>query len=343
MITYENKNWVKFVLFSKGAVIGKIYPYIVLLCAFTAGIYVMQFQYKWLGYQRPLVHIKIPLAFHSLLGIVLGLLLVFRTNTAYDRWWEGRKIWGSLLNTSRNFARQIHAFIPEHCKDEREMLVKLCVAFSYALKEYLRNGIKWEELDFLPDSTIQKLKTASHVPNVIVTMMTRIVHDLYAQKHIKGAKLRMLNADIQALVDYLGMCERIKKTPMPIAYALHLKRFILIYLTTLPFGLMYELSWGAIPAVAVLAYTMVGIEIIGEEIEDPFGLDDNDLATDDICMSIHLNTFEILAMETTPVQKNKKKLSMLDHFIPEINVVSNTQKIIKKIVKTGKTNNDKTE
>jgi Predicted membrane protein len=88
MITYDNKQWIKFVMLSKGAVIGKIYPYIILLSAFTASIYILQFQYKWLGYDKPVIHIKIPLAFHSLLGIVLGLLLVFRTNTAYDRWWE---------------------------------------------------------------------------------------------------------------------------------------------------------------------------------------------------------------------------------------------------------------
>jgi putative membrane protein len=339
MITYDNKQWIKFVMFSKGAVIGKIYPYIILLSTFTTGIYIMQFQYAWLGYDKPIIHIKIPLAFHSLLGIVLGLLLVFRTNTAYDRWWEGRKIWGAVLNTSRNFARQINAFVPDSYKNEKETLIKLCVAFSYTLKEHLRNGVKWEEIDFLPVSVLEKLKTANHVPNAVVTMMTRMLHDLYEKKHIRGAKLRMLNADIQAFVDYLGMCERIKKTPMPIAYSLHLKRFILIYLSTLPFGLIYELSWGAIPAVAVLAYTMVGIEIIGEEIEDPFGLDDNDLATDEICTSIHLNTFEILAIETAVVQKNKKKLSMLDNFLPEMNVVSNTQKILKRFVKPDKKNN----
>ncbi len=338
MITYDNKSWVKFVLLSKGAVIGKIYPYIILLAAFTASIYIMQFEYKWLGYQKPLIHIKIPLAFHSLLGIVLGLLLVFRTNTAYDRWWEGRKIWGAILNTSRDIARKVHSFIPNQCKKEKEELVKLCVAFAYTLKEHLRDGVKWEELNFLDNATIEKLKSAHHVPNAIVTMMTDILEQLYAQKYIKAAKLRMIDSDIQALVDYLGMCERIKKTPMPIAYSLHLKRFILIYLGTLPFGLMYELNWGAIPAVAVLAYTMVGIEIIGEEIEDPFGLDDNDLATDEICTSIHLNTFEILAMEIAVVQKKKKKLSMLDNFLPDMNVVSGTQKIFKKFVRSDKKN-----
>jgi len=341
MITYDNKQWIKFVMLSKGAVIGKIYPYIILLSAFTASIYILQFQYKWLGYDKPVIHIKIPLAFHSLLGIVLGLLLVFRTNTAYDRWWEGRKIWGAILNTSRNFARQVHGFVPESCKTEKQTLVKLCVAFSYALKEHLRNGVKWEELDFLPPPILEKLKTANHVPNAIATMLTDMLNDLYEKKYIKAAKLRMLNADIQAFIDYLGMCERIKKTPMPIAYSLHLKRFILIYLGTLPFGLIYELSWGAIFAVAVLAYTMVGIEIIGEEIEDPFGTDDNDLATDEICVSVHLNTFEILAMETTSVQRKKKKLSMLDNFLSDMNVISNTQKMIKKIVKLDKKEEDK--
>lgn len=337
MITYDNKAWLRFVLLSKGAVIGRIYPYIILLSAFTAGIYVMQFEYKLLGYEKPIITIKIPLSFHSLLGIILGLLLVFRTNTAYDRWWEGRKIWGAILNTSRNFARKVHSYIPDTCKSEKELLIKLCVAFSYALKEHLREGIKWEELNFLPTSVVERLKKSHHVPNTIAVMMTDIFASLYEKKQIKASKLRMLNEDVQMLIDYLGMCERIKKTPMPIAYSLHLKRFILIYLITLPFGLIYELKWGSILAVAVLAYTMVGVEIIGEEIEDPFGTDDNDIATDDICTSIHLNTFEVLAMETTHVKRKTKKMAMLDNFLNEVKIVSH--KIIQKIVKSDKKDN----
>lgn len=294
MISYDNKVWIKFVFFSKGAVLGKAYPSILLLAAFTAAIYILQFEYDWLGYQHPIINVRIPLTFHSLLGVVLGLLLVFRTNTAYDRWWEGRKIWGALLNSSRNFARQISIFIPKEKKEEKELLIKLIVAFSYALKEHLRKGVKWEDMQqILPESILEKIKSAHHIPNALIVEMAEIIHHLYEDGTIKGAKLKLLDANIKEFTDYLGMCERIRKTPMPIAYSLHLKRIISAYIVTLPFGLIHDLSWGAVPAVVLVTYTLVGIEIIGEEIEDPFGTDDNDLPTDDICRAIHLNTHEI--------------------------------------------------
>ena len=110
---------------------------------------------------------------------------------------------------------------------------------------------------------------------------------------ISNEKLMILEKEANTLINVLGACERIRNTPIPMAYALHLKRILLLYCLTLPFGFIGQLGWFAIPIVLIVFYTMVGIELIGEEIEDPFGLDENDLPVEELCYKIKANIEEI--------------------------------------------------
>lgn len=231
---------------------------------------------------------------HSLLGFVIGLLLVFRTNTAYERWWEGRKHWGALVNNSRNFSIKINAMLPKEEKESRELYKVLIPNYAFAMKEHLRNGVELTELEdntFLPNKTLENFK---HIPNQIAqTMYVRLQQD-YIEKKISGDQLRSIDRELNAFTDIIGACERIKKTPIPFSYNLFLKKFIAAYTLTLPFGLAYDLSYWTVPICAFILYIFGSLELLAEEIEDPFGTDANDLNTDGIAETIRENVIEIL-------------------------------------------------
>ena len=231
----------------------------------------------------------------SLLGIVLGLLLVFRTNTSYDRWWEGRRIWGSLVDASRNMALKLNAYLPEQDHETRDFFSKMIPNYFFALKEHLRDGVKFEELEEPVNvSIISDLKTNKHIPNRINNLIFIRINKLASDKIISQEQLLTLDKLADVFTSAVGGCERIKNTPMPKSYSKHLDRFVLLYTLILPFGFMHDLGWWAIPTIMMVYFALEGIKTIGEEIEDPFGNDANDLATDTISNNIKGNIKEIL-------------------------------------------------
>ncbi len=231
----------------------------------------------------------------SLLGIVLGLLLVFRTNTAYDRWWEGRRIWGGLVDASRNLALKLNSYIPEQDIETRTFFARMIPNYFFALKEHLRNGVVYEELEELPnDQLFSDLKKHKHVPNRISSLLFSRINKLATDKVITQEQLLTLDKVVDVFANSVGGCERIKNTPMPKSYSKHLDRFVLIYSVILPFGFMHDLGWWSIPTIMIIYFALEGIKTIGEEIEDPFGKDTNDLPTDVISNNIKGNIREIL-------------------------------------------------
>jgi putative membrane protein len=231
---------------------------------------------------------------HSLLGFVIGLLLVFRTNSAYDRWWEGRKQWGALVNNSRNMAIKFQAVLPETATESRELFRTLLPNYVIAMKEHLRKGVQLEELQenrFLPHS---ELKKSQHLPNKIALRMYQELHRLYKEGIISGDQLITMDKELKALTDIIGACERIKNTPIPFSYNLFLKKFIFAYTITLPFGLAHDFHYWTVPITTFVLYVFGSLELLAEEIEDPFGTDTNDLPTDDLALKIKANVEEIL-------------------------------------------------
>jgi putative membrane protein len=239
---------------------------------------------------------------HQILGITLGLMLVIRTNTSYDRWWEGRRVVGSLTNSSRNLALELNAFLPPEDKETRYRFAGLIATYFYSLKEHLRQGVKFEELEDVNFDTLQILKKAYHVPNRVAQLIYDDINEIYQKKVIDGYQFISLVRKTEDFTDVVGACERIKKTPLPKAYSMHLKFFILVYISTLPIGIIHELRYWTIPATMLIFYAMVGMELIGEEIEDPFGKDENDIPMDSICNNVRHNVFEILIPETTEMK-----------------------------------------
>jgi putative membrane protein len=244
-----------------------------------------------------LIEIKVSSTIFSLLGIVLSILLVFRTNTAYDRWYEGRGLWGSLVNNCRNLAVVIHAAFPTGDSRSRREMAILIANFCIALKEHLRKGVVWEELLFLTPEELAAYKAKKHVPNHIVSLIHQKIQTIYRSGAIEGTDVRNMKPHLQAFLDVAGACERIKRTPIPFSYSVYIKLLILGYSLMLPVGLVNDFGYFTIPLVTFIFFAFIGIEMMAAEIEEPFGLDCNDLPTGDIANTIKNNVFEILEVE----------------------------------------------
>lgn len=233
---------------------------------------------------------------HTLLGFAISMLLVFRTNTAYDRWWEGRKLWGSLVNTSRNFAMKLQVLLPTDDIQSRSFFRKIIPTFAYCLHNHLHKEKTRVELfeEEEHKQTFLQIDHTKHVPNQTALLIYKRVQDLYAEKKITGEQLLFLNIELQAFTDVCGACERIKNTPIPYSYSVFIKKFIFFYVMTLPFGFVFQLGFYVIPVVAFVFYVLASLELIAEEIEDPFGGDENDVPTEMLAGNIEKHVGEIL-------------------------------------------------
>jgi ion channel-forming bestrophin family protein len=234
-------------------------------------------------------------------SIVLGLLLVFRTNTAYERFWEGRKAWGNIVNNIRNLSRLIWVAIdetdPSH-RPEKEQALKLLVAFAIATKLHLRSQPASDRLaDLVSTLQFSKLQTATNPPLEVIFWISDYLQAKHEQLQISLYQMNELQTLLNNLVDMLGACERILRTPMPLAYAIHLKQLLFLYCLLLPFQVVEELRWWTAPAIALVSFTLFGIEAIGVEIENPFGSDPNDLPLDKICDTVDRNVEDLISME----------------------------------------------
>ena len=221
------------------------------------------------------------------MGFVLSLLLVFRTNTAYDRWWEGRKLLGSLTNVSRNLALKIKAL---KLTDEDVRFFEYGIPkYAFALKEHLR-----EKMYFGKNSLLIEVEEGKHVPNQIAGSLTNRFYGLLEKGSISQEQFIVLSSDFNQFTDICGACERIKNTPIPFSYSAFIKKFIFVYVITLPFGWVFSLGYFVVPIVPFILYVLASLELIAEEIENPFGYDANDLPVDQICTNIEKHVGEIL-------------------------------------------------
>lgn len=286
MIKYNPKSWFGLIFeFHKSDTLRKLI-YILIIYGIYAGVIV----YLELHY----TNFKSTIAIHSLLGFVLGLLLVFRTNTAYDRWWEGRKVLGALVNTSRNLALKLNTFIPKEKTDLKKLNAELISNYSFSMKNHLREKVIVEELIFNNILTKENYENAIHKPNLIAKKLFGETKKLYDEKYISGNIYITIDEQIKELTDVVGKAERIKKTPIPYSYNIFLKKFIFIYTFTLPLGLATTFFYWSIPISIFILYILASLELLAEEIENPFGEDANDLPVDNICQNIKGNVNEIL-------------------------------------------------
>ncbi len=294
MVSYDPKDWFTFIFrMHKADTFRKLGGLMIGICIYSGIISYLELEY-WKLSEKSYVR-NIPLM-HSLLGFAISMLLVFRTNTAYDRWWEGRKLWGSLVNNSRNLAIKLSAIIPAEEVALRSFFRKMIPAYAFSLHDHLRREQTRVALfdDEEHKQLLSDMNKEKHVPNQVARLMLQRIHEMYMDKKITGEQLLYLNDELRSFTDICGACERIKNTPIPFSYSVFIKKFIFIYVMTLPFGFVFSLGYYVIPVVAFVFYVMASLELIAEEIEDPFSGDENDLPTDKIAENIRLNVTEII-------------------------------------------------
>jgi putative membrane protein len=237
--------------------------------------------------------IKSTSTVHSLLGFVISLLLVFRTNTAYDRWWEGRKLLGSLLNNSRNLALKLASILKEDSKHKEEARIMIS-NYALALVEHLSEKHKYYILKDQSAYPISEVLQAEHKPNAVALQLMNFVQKMVIQKCMTTDDLRYIKFEISSFTEIVGACERIKKSPIPYSYSLFIKKFIFVYIITIPIFFSQDFGYAIVPLTIFIFYVLVSIEMIAEEIEDPFNGDSNDLPMHEISQNIRKNIKEIL-------------------------------------------------
>lgn len=293
-------QWLVMAFQFRGSVAPIVLPRVLGFTAFAYGI-------SWL---YELKYIGTSVVLESLTGnvvynLVLGLLLVFRTNAAYDKFWEGRKLWGTLVVNIRNLAREIHVGSPlesDRTKESAEFkvgevrVIKLLGAFAIATKLHLRQEPIDESLkSLISASEALKLEQVANPPLEITLWIGDYFHRQYRSQQIDSNRLNLLTYALNSLIEGLTGCERINKTPIPLAYGIYLKRLILIYCLSLPFHFVRDLGLWTAAFVGIVSFILLGVEEIAHEIEMPFGTDANDLPLDRICQDIIENSEAVMA------------------------------------------------
>jgi len=288
MIEYDNKAWAKLLFTTKGSILKEISSRVMIFTLISAIITSVHFY---------LMKINISPTPWTIVGLALGLLLVFRTNTSYDRYWEGRKMWGAINNASRSMAISIVSYIApqEEAIKIKEDMIKLIMAFPVMVKQRLRLEKDMSEVkDLIEPARLSTIENSVNMPVALLAMLGKEVYKCKQLNLIHDTHLQMFNNIIIELNNAFGACERIRNTPLPIAYALHLKRFLYVFCFTITFALLKDFGWWSILITGLISYAFIGIEEIGIEIEDPFGDDPNDLPVEQICDNIGKTVKDIL-------------------------------------------------
>ena len=296
MIIYNTHEWFSIFRLHKADTFRKLLPLLVFLGLYTAGVAFVVLHWLELSHNS---YIKNVPLMHSLLGFAISLLLVFRTNTAYDRWWEGRKQWGNLVNATRNLAIKLNMFLMPDDRAGRDFFETLIPKFAVALMQHLRSEAIRVSLDDKPHPEIPDFDVSLHMPIQIANSIFLKIDQMHKTGVISGEQLLFINPDLTALMDICGACERIRNTPIPYSYTAFIKKFIFAYVLTLPLGYVFSLGYLAVPIVIFVFYVLASLELIAEEVEEPFGTDSNDLPMERLCVTIEKSTKQIFALQSS--------------------------------------------
>ncbi len=282
MRAYNTKNFLKILIsLHKSDTLKILFPTILLVGIYCYGVYYLEVEYLHLNSKSSISNIGM---IHSLLGFVLSLLLVFRTNTAYDRWWEGRKLWGKLVNDSRNFVIKINSILPENDVKNRTQIAKYLRFFPH----FLANHLSKESTRLVLDEDFSDLQKElqHHPPAELVFLLTKKLYQLKKENKISDTEMLFLDTQLSGFLDVCGGCERIKNTPIPYSYSSFIKKFIIFYVMALPVANVVNLGGFMIPITMFVYYVLMSLELIAEEIEDPFNNDENDIPMEAISQNI---------------------------------------------------------
>lgn len=302
MIVYKSKDWLAAIWhFHTGPTAKGLIKRVMLVGLYVTIITVAELNYTDLRLKDT------PSSFLQAMGILLSLLLIFRTNTAYDRFYEGRIAWGTLINNCRNLSIFFNAILDRDDRENRLFFAKTISNFPFALKNHLRDSPGLDELDEIEEGERRDLSNFDHVPAGVSSQLWVKTEGLYRQGVITESQHINLNQYLTSLMDVCGICERIRNTPIPFSYNLFIKLFIILYVGVLPFTVIDAYGYLTIPAVMLTSYILVGLELIGEEIEEPFGFERNDLPLNQLAQLIRVNAHDILQIYLPHNEKEAAK------------------------------------
>ncbi|MBX3072751.1 hypothetical protein KF707_02530 [Candidatus Obscuribacterales bacterium] len=282
------RSWTRpFVLMHKIPVVKRIWVWVAIMAVYTIAV-------DWFAEETFPAHMFKEFSAVSSSGIILGLLLVFRTNSAYERWWEGRKLWGQLVNDSRNICLKVRS-IDGIRNTDKARLGELVISFAYALKHHLR-GTKPSRP--LPGVGVVSDVDAQNIPVHIAGKIFELMQKWRRDGQVDGMLMLQFDRHALAFMDIAGGCERIKNSPIAISYRAFMRQGIALNLLAMPWYMSQSFSmWWCLPLVLTATYFLVGIELIAEDIEDPFGYDGDDLPLDNICAGIRRTVGQIMKFE----------------------------------------------
>lgn len=300
MIVRQRTNWLKMLFIWRGSVLKKIVTQLIIITLFSLAIY--YFKGKIFDYK---VHLN-PTIF-TLIGLALAIFMGFCNSANYDRYWEGRKLWGLLVIEARSLTRQILSLVDDsspEAKEEKQKIVKLISAFCWSLNYQLREKPGTEHIaHLLSREQAEELKNKKFIPNIILGFIADWLKEQNTKRNIDTIVLTSMDHQLNQFSNILGGCERIHNTPLPFAYSILLHRTVYFYCFWLPFGLVDTLGWMMPLIVLLISYTFIALDAIIQEIGEPFGEEENDLALNTICRTIEFSIFEQAGIPQKEMEK----------------------------------------
>ncbi len=304
MIVKQDLSWIRLLFSVHGSSITRTFPRILLITAFSVLVTGIELRYR-IDDRYSLTSTPF-----TLIGVALSIFLGFRNNAAYDRYWEARKLWGQLVNTSRSFARQTLTLVNPPSDNEgeeaavrqfQEDLVERSIAFVHALRHHLRNSDPFDDLRrFLSEPELEFLRTQKNVPTAMLQDMGLRLRTAWKDGWISDFHLPVLETSLVSLTDILGACERIKNTPIPFAYTVLTHRIVAFYCFALPFGLVRTVGELTPVVVLLISHAFFGLDEIGDEVEDPFGTEPQHLPLTTLCRAIEVNLLQSIGRHDVP-------------------------------------------
>jgi len=276
-----------------GSVTPLVVPYVLVFGVFAAGVSLL----NWICERSSEVRIGLEVAPHEIAGAALGLILILRTNAGYDRWWEGRKLWGGIVNQCRNFAIGALSYGPAD-PAWREQVIRWASAFPHVARCSLRGDRPSPEVaGLVGQRSADEIASAGHMPSFVAFKLGSLLKEAVDRSEMSGFEFMQVDKERALLIDHVGACERILKTPLPLVCSIKIRRFITLFLLSLPLALLHRMSneW-LVPFVTMLvAYPLISLDRIGVELQNPFSKSNlSHLPLGDISATIESNLMGFL-------------------------------------------------
>ena len=300
MIVKHELSWMRLLFSYHGSALARTVRRIIVVTLFSVIVTTVQLLTKLEAY-------SLTLTPFTLIGLALAIFLGFRNNAAYDRFWEGRILWGQMVNSARSFAREVLTLMnpppgdASAASDLQHQLVRKMIAYTHSLRHHLRGSDPFNELsNYLPDEEIELLRAEKNVPNAILLDIARRIADAAGNQWISDYHQGVIERTLTDISNVQGGCERIRNTPIPFTYTVLTHRIVAAYLFALPFGIVHTIGWLTPIVVLLISHAFLGLDDIGDEIDQPFGTEPQHLPLTALCRTIEVNLLQSIDAENIP-------------------------------------------